>query len=463
MDSLLASYATDEEDEEEEEEEKPDATTTGPLPRVSLFSRLPPPQISASSVASSGAQFVATIKSEEDGEAEKPRPGLFSKLPLPKGVGAMKVEDDVGNQNPRPRLFAKLPPPKVEQFDSTPKSSLFGALPAPKLETLTFGGSPNDDNGDWKPSLIAPPNVEFDSSGVKVEVFNNPSPKVRKQPVAFKPPIDLSVLEDDDDDWRPGQKKVKVESGSKISGGGGLSALLPAPKQSLGLGSSLGASITSGGRRAAMEIVAKPSIPDVIPVVNSRVSTVPATNEAHASQAEDNSAYAVDESSGFALQYSNEPYGWAPTQPAEEIPQNVARYHEPQNWQYSGNVSSYSTQVSHIPANSAPVADPVAQVLQSERRRGREDRMAAPNVIEVNQADLTGGAKLREDQIRTTGIAFGPSYQPVSSKDKPSKVHRRKHQIGTLLQDSKAREMDLLDRRAKGNLTKAETQAKYGW
>lgn len=54
--------------------------------------------------------------------------------------------------------------------------------------------------------------------------------------------------------------------------------------------------------------------------------------------------------------------------------------------------------------------------------------------------------------------------QPVSSsKDKPSKIHRRKHQIGSLLHDAKAREMELMERRARGSLTKAETQAKYGW
>lgn len=36
--------------------------------------------------------------------------------------------------------------------------------------------------------------------------------------------------------------------------------------------------------------------------------------------------------------------------------------------------------------------------------------MPAPTVVEVKQADLTG-SKLREDQLQTTGIAFGPSYQ----------------------------------------------------
>lgn len=54
--------------------------------------------------------------------------------------------------------------------------------------------------------------------------------------------------------------------------------------------------------------------------------------------------------------------------------------------------------------------------------------------------------------------------QPVSSaKGKPSKLQKRKHQIGSLYFDMKQKEMELSERRARGFLTKAETQAKYGW
>lgn len=54
--------------------------------------------------------------------------------------------------------------------------------------------------------------------------------------------------------------------------------------------------------------------------------------------------------------------------------------------------------------------------------------------------------------------------QAVSSaKGKPSKLHKRKHQIGSLYFDMKQKEMELAERRSKGLLTKAETQAKYGW
>jgi proline-rich protein PRCC len=53
--------------------------------------------------------------------------------------------------------------------------------------------------------------------------------------------------------------------------------------------------------------------------------------------------------------------------------------------------------------------------------------------------------------------------QPVSTKGKPSKLHKRKHQIGSLYFDMRQKETELAERRSKGFLTKAETQAKYGW
>ena len=114
----------------------------------------------------------------------------------------------------------------------------------------------------------------------------------------------------------------------------------------------------------------------------------------------------------YQVQYTNEPYGWAASQGAYAAPQEPYRtshQYEEQNWQQQANAAAYTNY--SIPA-AAPVVpeDPLAQVLQAERRRGREDRMPAPTVVEVKQADLTG-SKLREDQLRTTGIAFGPSYQ----------------------------------------------------
>ncbi|CAL0330326.1 unnamed protein product [Lupinus luteus] len=94
------------------------------------------------------------------------------------------------------------------------------------------------------------------------------------------------------------------------------------------------------------------------------------------------------------------------------------------------------------------------------KKRGRHE--IPTEVIEVKQEELIKN-RPREDQVKLTGLAFGPSYQPVSAKGKPSKLHKRKHQISSLYFDMKQNEMQLAERRAKGMLTKAETQAKYGW
>lgn len=94
-------------------------------------------------------------------------------------------------------------------------------------------------------------------------------------------------------------------------------------------------------------------------------------------------------------------------------------------------------------------------------KRGRKE-IPTEEIVEVKQDELMKN-RPREDQVKLTGIAFGPSYQPVSTKGKPTKLHKRKHQIGSLFYDMKQKEMELAERRAKGFLTKAETQAKYGW
>uniref|UniRef100_A0A0A9G885 Proline-rich protein PRCC n=1 Tax=Arundo donax TaxID=35708 RepID=A0A0A9G885_ARUDO len=110
-----------------------------------------------------------------------------------------------------------------------------------------------------------------------------------------------------------------------------------------------------------------------------------------------------------------------------------------------------------------PVQEPVLPPLMGRigGKRGRND--TPTEILEVNQAELMKN-RPKQDKSKLTGLAFGPSYQPApSAKGKPSKLHKRKHQIGSLYYDMKSKEMELAERRSKGILTKAETQAKYGW
>ncbi|CAN8271116.1 unnamed protein product [Cochlearia groenlandica] len=103
--------------------------------------------------------------------------------------------------------------------------------------------------------------------------------------------------------------------------------------------------------------------------------------------------------------------------------------------------------------------------MDSGARRGRRGRDQMPTeIVEVKQDELMKN-RPRANHVKSTGIAFGPAYQPESSssKGKVSKLHKRKHQITALFMDMKHKETELAERRSRGFLTKAETQAKYGW
>lgn len=143
----------------------------------------------------------------------------------------------------------------------------------------------------------------------------------------------------------------------------------------------------------------------------------------------------------------------------------------PPNMNYADYDSNYGTytgyeQYGHnlTDGSSATAASAIIETAEvAFRLPGKRGRSDAPQkIVEVNQDELMKN-RPREDQTRLTGIAFGPSYQPVSSKGKPSKLLKRKHQIGTLYFDMKQKEMELAERRAKGMLTKVQTQGKYGW
>lgn len=136
---------------------------------------------------------------------------------------------------------------------------------------------------------------------------------------------------------------------------------------------------------------------------------------------------------------------WAP------VDHNYGNYESYGNYgNYDGNWVDVSAGITQ----EAPTL-PESSVLKMPRKRGRNE--GPIEIVEVKQDELIKN-RPREDQVKLTGIAFGPSYQPASTKGKPTKLHKRKHQIGSLYYDMKQKETELAERRSKGFLTKAETQ-----
>uniref|UniRef100_A0A1D1ZKY1 Proline-rich protein PRCC n=1 Tax=Anthurium amnicola TaxID=1678845 RepID=A0A1D1ZKY1_9ARAE len=338
---------------------------------------------------------------------------LFSSLPLPKSTSSSSP------------LFTSLPPPKSSSSSpiptpksaapssSSPSSSLFSSLPPPKSRQT-------------KP----PPTAE--------------------RVVQFRPPVNPSLFkpdEEDDEDAHESRRRTQDFSSKP------LSSIIPPPKHTLGLGS--GASSASA-RRSIVEAD--------VPVRSTESTRPEGVSGGGGGAFGDRGTYVGRSLGGY-------PETGVDGQPGSDpLDGGVASSWAPGDGSYDAygtygsyeNCGSYGGDWDYGLSEAGTVsAAGVPELARSAGKRGRDE--IPSEILEVKQDELIKN-RPREDQARLTGIAFGPSYQPASSgKGKPSKLHRRKHQIGSLYHDMKQKEMELAERRAKGFLTKKETQAKYGW
>ncbi|GKV00307.1 hypothetical protein SLEP1_g13019 [Rubroshorea leprosula] len=434
MDSLLANYASS----DEEEDQKPPSTeplSSTPSRASSLFSSLPQPKSSAlfSSLPQPKQPQKIPTTTVPIGDADDVEEGLSEKGAKFSRVVDNREEEEEKGSNPT-SLFSSLPQPK-SQNPQQPDSSLGSSQSNPKRVV------------QFKPPIIPTPNKFEDD-------------------------------EDDEDDEEE-ERRRRRESESSRQGPSVTSFLssIPAPKNSV----TLGVLPSSGsGRRSIIETEVPASSSSSFKaenesgtdhkVVNYASTNLNSENNVNYSNYEssidqntgssvDNAGYGNYES-GFSqnVDYS----GYGSYQPSAD--QNVGSYDAASYGSYEGYVSNYGQSENNWVDGSAAMVPETIGVsdigMQLPRKRGRNE--LPTEIVEVKQDELMKN-RPREDQVKLTGIAFGPSYQPASTKGKPSKLHKRKHQIGSLYFDMRQKETELAERRAKGFLTKAETQAKYGW
>ncbi|KAF7119588.1 hypothetical protein RHSIM_Rhsim13G0054400 [Rhododendron simsii] len=505
MDSLLATYASSDEDEQEVKHERSEFSVGKTC--TSLSSSLPAPKSSSSS--SSLFSFLPPPKPH----VPTPPSHTLTQPSPSKPITQLQKQQENQSQS-RTKEIPKPP-------SSSSSSSIFSFLPPPK--------SKNSD-----PFSLA-------------NLSSTPNPKPKKI-IHLKLPVNPSRRkskdsddDDDDDDDKEREGKTKAtESVTETASVKSFLSSIPAPKNSSTLGSL--PSAAGSGRRSILEA-------DVTTSLNSN---------AHSSNAEvgvnDNGQVVEGLSSasfgdvGNSAQYvvesgAGDTSGWVSSSANYENYEGYGNYDY--YGQYESNWGDGSTTVA-----PSDVAGTVESVVKVPGKRGRND--VPQEIIEVKQDELIKN-RPREDQVKLTGIAFGPSYQvhnlyvtvgdidscyirwigehsrplsggivckgtdavleilfslkgfleldksgcfreiamrqcqqnfvfawalgahvqslvalalgstPVSTKGKPSKLMKRKHQISSLYFDMRQKEMELAERRAKGFLTKAETQAKYGW
>ena len=276
------------------------------------------------------------------------------------------------NYSSKTSSFPSLPPPK--------SSSLFQSLPLPKPKpnSSTFSSLPPPK------SLNPKPNQPSSSDPIPKRV-------VQFRPPLAPPSIKSTDLDDDDDDEEEQEKernrRRESESLAQAPSVKSFLSSIPAPKNS----TTLGVQSSSGsGRRAIVDTEAPATAPPVS---------------------------AVDDESGNDANYVN------------YESQNVGDYYvnydgyanyqmgSDQNANFDGQ-SQYGTSgggdSSNYDANYK--ADYLSGIAQSEisvlGKRGRKEIPA--DIVEVKQDELMKN-RPREDQVKSTGIAFGPSYQVIST------------------------------------------------
>jgi proline-rich protein PRCC len=104
----------------------------------------------------------------------------------------------------------------------------------------------------------------------------------------------------------------------------------------------------------------------------------------------------------------------------------------------------------------------------ARRGAGGASAMAASiQFQEVNASALKYVDPSRREANEGLRAALGTGYAAaIRAEAAPfegDKMAKRKHQIGTLFHNAKMKELEILENRASGMKSKAETQGKYGW
>lgn len=420
MDSLLANYASSDEEEEQQKQQqssqsKPVSFSSSSSTKAasSLFSSLPQPKSSP----------------------------LFSSIPQPK-------QQQQTNKNPVSKTLTsnnfddhdeEEKESKKPTSNSNKPSSIFSSLPQPKTQTSS-------------------------------QQTLNPLEKTTKRVVQFKPPLPIqssnfSDDDDEDDEEKERKKRKQAEFFNQSSSVKSFLSSIPAPKSSAALGS--GHSSSGSGRRSIIDTEAPASSSVGFGAENEAGTGQDAVNHENYDVGTDQNVDSYANYDQSVENYGNYEAGIDPSYVNYGIDQNV-HSGDASSYMNYGGYSSYGDyngygDYGQYEAATTTVQEPAMVAESVVRMEGKRGRKEIPTeIVEVKQDELMKN-RPSEDKAKLTGIAFGPSYLPVSVKGKPSKLHKRKHQIGSLFFDMKQKEMELAERRAKGLLTKAQTHGKYGW
>jgi len=317
---------------------------------------------------------------------------------------ASSEEDEEERQQP-------TPPKTTTSFSSLPqpKSSLFQSLPQPKSSSSLFQSLPQPKSSPSSLFQSLPPPKQPSPATSTENADPKPKPQIPqpqpKRVVQFRPPIiplpnPTQLLDDDDEEEEErDRRKKKLASSTQTSSVKSFLASIPAPRNA----ATLGVQASSGsGRRSIIETES----PALETASNSGGSSSVAGDQTVGDYENyENYQHATDQYAGY---YGN--YGSGPEPEAGAAAYGTEQYGN--DGEAYGDYGQYGNNWGDVSAAPVPEASGISEsVVRIPGKRGRHE--VPTEVIEVKQDELIKN-RPREDQVKLTGIAFGPTYQVFS-------------------------------------------------
>ncbi|PRW33970.1 proline-rich PRCC [Chlorella sorokiniana] len=302
-------------------------------------------------------------------------------------------------------------------------------------------------------------------SGSKVPLFSGlPKPATKKRvTVQFRMPISYDPADVKiDPDEEPARKRAKASNRGRS-----LSELLPAPKNApTGGGRKLdllgGGKAAGGGRGRAYDS----DEDEIVPGTEDRSGMVEL--RAGEAAADDNEAFRVDAAAAAAYQQPG-----APAAAAQYDQQQQAQYEQwAAYYQQHGGHEYNQHQQQAAAAAAAAAVDPAEAMLQAALAAEREKAARRGQAVQGIQFKEVSGEAIRAmapgqaAEVNALRNAFGSDYEAKLRQEAgsdPTKLAKRRHQIGSLYHYAKQKELEQMEVRAQGSKSKAETKKKYGW
>ena len=361
---------------------------------------------------------------------------------------ASSDEEEEDQQPQQPQPCAKTNDDDHDNPSLSTISSLFSVIPKPKSSSSSLFQTPQEDSQTASKSRRTVSNTPSGfatlpklKSQLAPKPTSNPSSSVptTKRVVQFKPPVNpFSVksteIDDDDDEEEEEEKERRQrrqsESSSQTSSVKSFLSSIPVPKNSV----TLGALPSSGsGRRAVVETELSASNSGVSRAEKDSIVETSGGNDGNY----DNSASyqsGIDQNAGNYGHY----YGYGNYESGTDQNAGSYGYYENYNSGFDqsggvtqtglgigsgdgsnyGNCDGYGSYGDYGQYGNNWVEGPAAAVPENSGANqsgfkgiGKRWRNEVPTeIIEVKQDELIKN-RPREDQVKLTGIAFGPSYQ----------------------------------------------------